>query len=133
MNRAQIERAEKAAEALQDRRVLTQFRRMDVEAARRELIKRMVENTDDEMAKVQERLLAYGEQARRFEQYRQEAAVFLIEQGVVKDDPSWRASEAPVKKRKHPTKFSEMRFTDEQLAIAKRSLSQPVFSRYDGF
>jgi len=76
---------------------------------------------------VRERLLEYGAQARRFEKYRQEVIQWLVDQGLVEADPAWLASEAPVKRR------TDDEFTEKQLEIARRSVSEPVFSRYDGF
>ena len=97
------------------------------------LLDRLLENEDTGNREAQDRLLAYEEQARRFEKYRREAAEWLIATGVAVDDPGWRAAEAPVTRRKRARSFAEMTFTDEQLAIAKCSLTDPVFSRYDGF
>ena len=97
------------------------------------LIDRLLQNDELGQSEVQERLRMYERQAAKFEQYRQDVAEWLIAQGIAEDDTGWRAAEAPVTKRTRPKRFADMKFTDEQLAIAKRSLSQPVFSRYDGF
>lgn len=121
MNQAQIDRAESASEQLQNRRTLTQFRRIDAKKSQRDLVKHLLDNTENDLAAVEEHLNMYAEQAVRFEKYRQEACAFLIQEGVLGDDAAWRAYEAPVR-RSTRLKASEMTFTDRQLEIARKSL-----------
>lgn len=92
MNRAQIERAEQAAQFLAERRHLTEAR---VVEARESLLDEL-ETAVGEKAAVLMRRKTYVEQVQRFEQYRQEAFAFLIAEGVLPEDDGLVASEAEV-------------------------------------
>jgi hypothetical protein len=106
VNRAQIERAEKAAEHLANRKHL-------LDAMRPEVDKRDLEIQEIEHARAQVRRRTYVEQVDRFERWRVEAGEWLIAQGVVNADPGWVAYEAPVQRE------SIDEFTRRQLRLAE--------------
>lgn len=111
MNRAQIERAEKTAQFLDERRHLH-------EARAREILLEELEEIDREHAGSVERRRVYREQVQRFERYRQEALAFLIAQGVVEPDPGLVASEASLSSEDISA------FTMRQMEMAERILAR---------
>lgn len=113
MNRAQIERAEKAAQLLAHRRELI------------ETIKDTPEPVDDEATRREEVVRArfrrnvYVEQVRKFEARREAVAAFLIAEGVL-DEREVPRPGLPVKYR--PVE-EDMVFEDWQLEAALRSIA----------
>jgi hypothetical protein len=106
VNRAQIERAEKAAEHLANRKHL-------LDAMRPKADKLDLEMQEIEYARAQARRRTYVEQVDRFERYRVEAGEWLIAQGVVPADAGWLAYEAPV------VRESIEEFTRQQTRLAQ--------------
>ena len=106
MNRAQIERAEKAAEHLAHRKHL-------LDALRPQADRRDLELQEIEHQRAHVRRRNYVEQVDRFERYRVEAGEWLIAQGVVTADPGWVAYESPVERE------SIDEFTRRQLRLAE--------------
>ena len=89
MNRAQIERAEAIAEHMNNRKHLTEKRRVET----REALLDELETAEEEKAALFARRRVYVEQVQRFERYRQEALMFLVAQGVVTEDDGVKAAE----------------------------------------
>lgn len=126
LSRKQIERAERTAEMLGQKQLLTQFRRMDEYDHQRKLVDSLVDNTDHDLKMAQLRLTEYGRQARKFEKYRQEAVAFLIREGLVKADPAWLAAETyqkPKDLKRVPNTVKK--FTKRQMELAMASLDKP--------
>ena len=126
LSRKQIERAERTAEMLGQKQLLTQFRRMDEYDHQRKLVDSLVDNTDHDLKMAQLRLTEYGRQARKFEKYRQEAVAFLIREGLVKADPAWLAAETyekPKDLKRIPNTVKK--FTERQMELAMASLDKP--------
>lgn len=111
MNRKQIERAEKAAEHLANRRHL-------IDTIRDE------PDPDDELSRLagvlraRERRNVYVEQVRKFEAHREAVSAFLIAEGVLDEREVPRAGRSV----KYRPVESEMVFEDWQLAAALRSV-----------
>ena len=121
---AQLDRAEKVAQLMGQKKVLQQFRRMDDHKARKELADRLLENEDDEAAKVESRLRYYEDHTRRMEKARQRYIAHLITEGVVEATPGFLAAEfyqrPATKIRRVPN--TQKQFTDRQMEIAMQSL-----------
>ena len=121
---AQLDRAEKVAQLMGQKKVLQQFRRMDDLKARRELADRLLENEDDEAAKVEARLRYYEDHVRRMEKARQRYVAHLITEGVVEATPGFMAAEfyqrPQTRMRRVPN--TQKQFTDRQMEIAMQSL-----------
>jgi hypothetical protein len=116
VNRAQIERAEKAAEHLANRRHLINT------------IKTAPEPVNDDVSRLEGMLGArnrrnvYVDQVRKFEARREAVSAFLIAEGVLDEREVPRAG-MPVKYR--PSE-EDMVFEDWQLEVALRSVQNRV-------
>jgi hypothetical protein len=116
VNRAQIERAEKVADFLNQRRQLTQDR---LEAARREeLLVQLETNLSEEYRKARAVQAYKVQQMRKFEARRQAVEAFLIAQEVL--DESDVIGEPSQRPYKRPRDENQVEFTQAQLEIAER-------------
>lgn len=125
MNRDQIERAERTAEFMMQRTLMSMVRRLDDHRVRRELAKRLIEEEDDQAAKYELRMRYYEDHVERMAKARSEYMANLIAEGVIADTPGTRAAEFYVKPAKLKRVFyTEKEFTEQQMEIALRSLEK---------
>jgi hypothetical protein len=116
VNRAQIERAEKAAEHLANRRHLI------------DTIKTAPEPVNDDVSRLEGMLGArnrrnvYVDQVRKFEARREAVSAFLIAEGVLDE----REVPRPAVSVKYRPAEEDMVFEDWQLKVALRSVQNPV-------